>query len=118
MGWATQYIKQLQEGKSVIFRPRGNSMQGRIESGQEVCVIPLKWRDGIIELPKVGEIVLCKVRGKEYLHLVKAIRRVETGEQYQIGNNKGFINGWTNLNSIYGRVLTIDGDYYKSLRRF
>jgi hypothetical protein len=37
---------------------------------------------------EVVDIVLCKVAGNEYLHLVNAI---ENG-RYQIGNNRGFIN--------------------------
>ena len=37
-----------------------------------------------------GDVVLCKVRGNEYLHVVKAIQ----GERFQIGNNRGVINGW------------------------
>ena len=55
MGWATGYIKQLSEGKTVQFRPRGNSMSGRIENGQLVTVEPLGDREC-----EVGNIVLCK----------------------------------------------------------
>jgi hypothetical protein len=53
---------------------------------------------------KVGSIVLCKVKGSQYLHLVKAI----DGEKYQIGNNKGGINGWTPGNHIYGIVTKVE----------
>jgi hypothetical protein len=77
LGWATHYIEMLRTGKAVSFRPRGSSMKGRIESGQ-LCTV------------SVGDIVLCKVRGTEYLHIVKAI----SGERFQIGNNRGGINGW------------------------
>jgi hypothetical protein len=52
---------------------------------------------------KVGDIVLCKVRGAEYLHLVKAIR----GPQFQIGNNKGGVNGWITARTIYGRLTSV-----------
>ena len=38
MGWATKYIEQLSRGEAVQFRPRGNSMSGKIESGQLVTV--------------------------------------------------------------------------------
>ena len=47
--------------------------------------------------------MLCRVRGAEYLHLVKAIR----GERYQIGNNRGRINGWIGRNSIFGRLVSV-----------
>ena len=48
-----------------------------------------------------GDIVLCKVNGRQYLHLVKGIK----GSQYLIGNNKGGINGWTS--QIYGKVVNV-----------
>ena len=92
MGWATYHIQNLLEGKTIQFRPHGSSMKGKIESGQLVIVKPV---DREIQ---IGDIVLCKVKGKEYLHLVKAIRN----GQYQIGNNRGYINGWITINSIYG----------------
>ncbi len=66
MGWATQYISKLAEGETVSFRPRGNSMVGKIESGQLCTVVPIPADEEI----KVGDIVLCKVNGREYLHLV------------------------------------------------
>lgn len=99
MGWASKYIGFLQEGKDVTFRPRGNSMTGIIESGQLVTVSPLS-NDAKIEK---GDIVLCKVRGNEYLHIVKATRN----GTYQIGNNRGLINGWTSRANIFGRLSKI-----------
>ena len=52
----------------------------------------------------VGDIVLCSVRGNHYLHLIKAIQ----GKRFQIGNNRGGINGWVGANSIYGRCVRIE----------
>src|SRR5215469_5294334 len=98
MGWASKYIEQLSQGRQVQFRPRGNSMSGKVESGQLVTVEPVGQRD-----IKVGSIVLCKVNGAEYLHLVKAI----SGDRFQIGNNRGRINGWTNRRSIFGLVTGV-----------
>ncbi len=97
MGWATLWISKLKNGETVSFRPHGNSMSGKIESGQLVTVQPCS----SIE---VGDIVLCKVHGCEYLHLVKAIQ----GDRVQIGNNKGKINGWTNIGQVYGKCIKID----------
>lgn len=65
MGWATGHIVKLQEGSTVKFRPRGNSMKPRIKSGQLCTVSPVN-PDEI----EPGDIVLCRVRGAEYLHLV------------------------------------------------
>jgi hypothetical protein len=99
MGWASGYIEKLKRGETVQFRPRGNSMSGKIESGQLCTVEPI---DGT-QL-SVGAIVLCKVRGNEYLHLIKAIQ----GPRFQIGNNRGLINGWITATNIYGRCIRIE----------
>ena len=69
MGWATQYITRLGAGETVSFRPRGHSMTPKIESGQLCTVEPVD-----PTTLQVGDIVLCKVRGAEYLHLVRAIQ--------------------------------------------
>jgi hypothetical protein len=98
MGWATPYIERLRAGETVSFRPRGQSMAPKIESGQLCTVAPVDPRT-----IAVGDIVLCKVKGSEYLHLVKAIR----DGQFQIGNNRGFINGWVAANAIYGRLSKV-----------
>jgi hypothetical protein len=98
LGWASKYIELLERGEVVKLRPRGNSMSGRIDSGQLVAVAPVG--DHIL---KAGDIVLCKVNGVHYLHLVKAI----SGDRVQIGNNKGRINGWTSRRNIFGIVTEI-----------
>lgn len=99
MGWATGYIDKLKSGETVSFRPRGNSMVGRVSSGQLCTVDPLKTDTKL----KVDDIVLCRVRGAQYLHLIKAIK----GDQFQIGNNRGGINGWITLSSIYGICVDV-----------
>ena len=100
MEWATQYIAQLRDGETVQFRPRGNSMTGKIESGQLCTVEPI---DDSAAL-RVGDIVLCKVNGCKYIHLIKAIQ----GPRFQIGNNRGRINGWITANSIYGKCIKVE----------
>ena len=99
MGWATGHIEKLGAGETVSFRPRGNSMTGKIESGQLCTVTPFD-----PESLKTGDIVLCKVNGYEYLHLIKAI----PGERFQIGNNRGRINGWVSANAIFGKCITVE----------
>lgn len=100
MGWATHHIAQLQEGETVRFRPRGHSMVGKIESGQLCTVEPI----ADAETLNVGDIVLCKVNGSQYIHLIKAIQ----GKRFQIGNNRGRINGWITANSIYGKCIRVE----------
>ena len=99
MGWAASHIARLRNGQTVQFRPKGNSMSGKIENKQLVTVEPVD-PDSV----QAGDVVLCKVHGAEYLHLVWAVK----DGQFQIGNNKGHINGWTGRNSIYGRVVKVE----------
>ncbi len=99
MGWATGHILHLRTGRTVSFRPRGNSMSPQIESGQQCTVEPVNPAD-----LRAGDIVLCKVRGTEYLHFVKAIQ----DGRFQIGNNRGHINGWIGPNSIFGRLVKVE----------
>ena len=73
-------------------------MTGRIESGQLCTVEPVD--PSTLE---VGDIVLCRVKGNEFLHIVKAIQ----GERFQIGNNRGFINGWIGANGIFGKCTSV-----------
>ena len=74
-------------------------MTGKIESGQLCTVEPID--PGTL---RVGDIVLCKVNGREYLHLIKAIQR----QRYQIGNNRGRINGWVSAGAIFGRCVRVE----------
>jgi hypothetical protein len=107
MGWADEHIKKLSSGLTISFKPRGNSMLPYIKSGQEVKVRPVTvtlthygsgdWKEEI-EAPEVGDIVLCKVKGTQYLHRVTAIK----GERFQISNAKGRVNGWIGISQIFG----------------
>ena len=99
MSWALNYITELQAGTTVSFRPRGNSMTPKIKSGQLCTVRPY---DVTEDLEK-GEVVLCKVRGKVYLHRVAAVR----GDEYQIANNHGHINGWCKREKVYGVLVEV-----------
>jgi hypothetical protein len=100
MGWAIAYITRLKKGETVELRPRGDSMSGKIDSGQLCTVAPVEDFAAL----KKGDIVLCKVNGNEYLHLVKAVN----GERFLIGNNRGRINGWIGANSIFGKCIRVE----------
>lgn len=73
-------------------------MTGKISSGQLCTVAPLDRN------PQPGDIVLCRVRGNQYLHLISGVR----GDQYQISNNHGFVNGWTSRKQIYGILIKVE----------
>jgi len=74
-------------------------MAGKIQSGQLCTVEPVDPAS-----LRVGDIVLCKVNGRDYLHLVKAIQ----GKRFQIGNNRGRVNGWVSAGSIFGRCTNVE----------
>lgn len=99
MGWASRHIERLKAGEAVEFRPHGHSMSGRVESGQLCRVEPVRDHGALA----AGDIVLCTVRGAQYLHLVKARR----GEQLQIGNNRGHVNGWVGPRSVHGLLTRV-----------
>jgi len=94
-----EYIKKLKAGETVSFRPRGSSMTPKIESGQLVTVAPVKPED-----VQKGDIVLCKVNGHHYVHLVTAAQ----GKRFQISNNHGHVNGWVGANGIFGKVIKVE----------
>lgn len=99
MHWASHAIDLLRQGKTAQIRPRGYSMKGKVESGALVTLAPCK-----PEQLKVDDIVLVRVKGTVYLHLVKAI-----GDgRFLIGNNRGRINGWVGPQAIYGIAIAIE----------
>lgn len=99
MDWAHHAKEKLNNGERVQIRPRGNSMSGRIDSGQLVTLEPCDHTT-----LEVDEIVLVRVKGRTFLHLIKA----RQGARMQIGNNRGGINGWVGPQAVYGRVVKIE----------
>src|SRR5260221_9920521 len=99
MGWANFAIEALQAGRSVQIRPRGHSMRGKVNDGDLVTVEPCQ-----PEKLKPGDVVLVKVKGNVYLHLVKAV----DSRRILIGNNRGGINGWVGPNAVYGIATNIE----------
>jgi len=90
----------LQNGETVKVVGIGNSMTPILKSRQPVICIPVT-KD--TELKK-HDIVLCKVNGHYYLHLIHSIKN---NNLFLIGNNHGHMNGWIGKNKIYGKVVKI-----------
>jgi len=84
MGWASRYIQKAARGRDSFLSYARSIHDRHIESGQLCTVAPIDPAKLEVE-----DIVLCNVAGNEYLHIVKAI----ANGRYQIGNNRGFING-------------------------
>jgi hypothetical protein len=99
MNWATFAIEALSKGQTAQIKPRGNSMRGKVNDGDRVTLAPCNPDD-----LRVGDIVLVRVNGHVYLHLIKAIDR----GRFLIGNNRGSTNGWVGPNGIYGKAVAIE----------
>lgn len=78
----------------------GQSMTPILKSGQPVICKPVTEETDL----KKNDIVLCKVKGKYYLHKISAIKN---GVSYQISNNHGHVNGTISRSNIYGKVIEI-----------
>lgn len=108
-------LKTLLEKGEVTWKPHGNSMTPKIESGDEVVVKKVP-----ASACRVGDVVYAKVKGNYYLHLLSALD--ETQDRYQISNNHGHVNGWVSAENVYGlcvkvkdKVLVSDEDLQKRL---
>ncbi len=84
-------------------------MTGLVNDGQLVTV------ESAIAKPfgdiRKGDIVLCEVNGRQYLHRVlDVVVDIDRGGQkiYQIGNNRGGINGWIRRDAIYGKLTKVE----------
>ena len=80
-------------------------MTGRVESGQLCTVTPPPDVGPWLDVGDVGDVVLCRVAGREYLHLVKAL---DGRGLVLIGNNRGGTNGWTSLGHVYGKLSKVE----------
>ncbi len=99
MSWAKYAKEALARGETVQIRPRGHSMKGKVNDGDLVTLQPAD-----PAALKVGDIVLVRVHGTDYLHLIKAISQ----GRFQIGNNRGGINGWVGPNAVYGIATKVE----------
>jgi hypothetical protein len=95
-----QIAQRVAEGETVTFRPTGNSMVPLIQSRDDFIVAPVD-----PNLVEVGDIVLTRVAGSVYIHLVKALEPAK--RRVQIGNNRGGINGWTGFDRVYGIAWSV-----------
>ena len=92
--------EHLQNGEIVKVTGIGNSMTPILKSRQPVICIPV---DENTILAK-RDIVLCKVNGHYYLHLIWGVK---PGDRYLIGNNHGHPNGVITRKNIFGKVVEI-----------
>lgn len=100
-GWATEALNRLQNGLSAEARPRGHSMTGRISDGDLVTLEPLLSR-GLAP----SDIVLVRVPGKRYSHVVLHMVLAVKDDNFLIGSHQGRLDGWVNRTEIYGVAIS------------
>ena len=93
--------EHLQNGETCYVLGIGNSMTPILKSKQAVICTAVK-DDTVL---KKRDIVLSKVKGHYYLHLIHAIKN--NGELFLIGNNHGHMNGWVCRRNVFGKVAEI-----------
>ncbi len=93
-------LKTLIEKGEVVWKPHGNSMTPKIDSGDQVIVKKVSEKQ-----LRVGDIVYAKVKGNYYLHLLTAIDKSKN--RYMISNNHGHDNGWVNSDNIFGICVKV-----------
>lgn len=91
-------IQTLKAGQPITVQVHGQSMAGRIESGQWCTVVPVN-----AEQIVVGDLVLCQVGKRHYLHLVSGTQN----GQFEISNARGRINGWITPEAIFGKCIRV-----------
>tara|TARA_B100000700_G_scaffold230615_1_gene255032 strand:- start:10451 stop:10750 length:300 start_codon:yes stop_codon:yes gene_type:complete len=92
-------VQKLKNGETIKIKPKGNSMLPLIKSGQICTISPIKESKDL----KINDIVYCKVKSNLYLHKISGIKK----NQFQISNNKGFVNGWITANNIFGILIEV-----------
>ena len=94
------WVARLKNGETVSFREGGNSMTPRIKSRQKCTYSPVRSMDDV----RLGDAVFCRVASPYFTHLISAIR----GDQVQISNNHGHVNGWTHISNMFGKVILVE----------
>ena len=96
-------VERLRNGETIVdHKESGNSMRPIIKHRQPVTLAPVN-----PEKLEKGDIVLARVSGNLYTHLVSAVDHPHN--RVQISNNRGRVNGWTSYDRVYGIVTHVDG---------
>ena len=96
--------QHLREGEICKVTGIGNSMTPILQSRQPVICIPVTEETEL----KKRDIVMCKVNGHYYLHLIWSVKRGKNNsDMYLIGNNHNHANGTIGRSQIFGKVVEI-----------
>lgn len=93
-------IRRIQEGETIELKEGGNSMTPIIGHREPVTLSPVD-----TDKLEVGDVVLARVSGHYYTHLVTALQ----GDRVQISNNHKHVNGWIHRSKVYAIVSAVNG---------
>ena len=94
-------------GDAVSFRSSGKSLSPLILSNDLCTYEPVVALDQV----KVTDVVFCQIPPKMQFH-AHLVYRKEWSDQwgefaFEIGNIKGWINGWCTLRNVYGKLVGV-----------
>lgn len=103
LSWQEEALTALQKDLPIQVRPRGHSMTGRINDGDMVTLEPCA-----AEALMSGTIVLVRIQGKRFSHIVlHSILSLEGG-RFLIGSHQGRVDGWVDRGDIYGIATKVE----------
>jgi SOS-response transcriptional repressor LexA len=100
--WAEEAVAKLQNGQAAQVKPTGHSMQGKVSDGDLVTLEPCQPQDLV-----AGDIVLARIKGRRYFHLVLHLIIKCEANKFLIGNNHGRLDGWITAESVFGKVTKV-----------
>lgn len=95
-----QILQTLRNGEQATIRPRGNSMLPRILSGATLTVAPVSES----RAPKVGDVVVARVRGNVYFHAQHVRSRADDPRCQATGRRVPVLRGVGSARSRVGAV--------------
>ncbi len=78
-------------------------MTGRINDSDLVTIAPCRAQN-----LEAGDIVLARVRGRRFSHLVLHLIHEREENKFLIGSNHGRLDGWIGIDDIFGNVSAIE----------
>lgn len=78
-------------------------MSGLIADGDMVTLEPYQGT-----VPTVGEIVLARIEGRRFAHLVLHQILERASGRVLVGNNHGRTDGWISAAEVYGKVIRVE----------
>ena len=99
MSWAERAKEVLQRGERTVIYSKFDSIGERIQSGDAVHLRPIKRTP-----PKLNDLVLVNIQGRDYFGEVAEIRR----NKYFVGNKANKKLFWVSQTNIFGVVTNVD----------